>query len=80
MTRVAIRRAVAGLSAGRDSARDHVIRAIATLMSTLQNRGTISGEDRRDVRAAVHRLWLALREIDRCTAHVTRDGSSARSA
>ena len=35
------------------------------LLESTQEFGTLEGEDRKDARAAIHRLWLALREIER---------------
>jgi hypothetical protein len=35
------------------------------VLENLLEFGTLDAEDRRDVRAAIHRLWLALREIQR---------------
>jgi hypothetical protein len=54
-------------------------------MCTLHHSETIAGEDRSDVRVAVHRLWLALREIDRKDegagkSHPSDDDQAARSA
>lgn len=85
MSRANLRRTINALSAPRDTARDHVTRALATLMCTLQQSETIAGADRSDVRVAVHRLWLALREIDRkdgraAKSHPTHDDRAARSA
>jgi len=48
----------------REPAREHLRNALQALMNLLDTCPTLSAEDRRDVRAAVHRLWLALRELD----------------
>jgi hypothetical protein len=53
------------LSNPRETAQDHVRNALQVLMDLLDLSPTLAAEDRRDVRAAVHRLWLALREMER---------------
>ncbi len=48
----------------REPASEHVRNAIQVLENLLEF-GTLDDEDRKDVRAATGRLWLALREIQR---------------
>ena len=56
----------AGLLANpRDTARKHVRNALQVLMDLLDLSPTLATEDRHDVRAGAHHLWLALREIER---------------
>lgn len=62
------RRAAALLPVGRETARDHVRHALQLLMDRLLRGDSLNSAARRDVRAAVHRMWLALREIDRGNA------------
>ena len=51
----------------RETASEHVRNAVQVLENLLEL-GTLDTEDRKDVRAAMHRLWLALREIERGNA------------
>lgn len=50
--------------ASREPASEHVRSAIQVLENLLEF-GTLDDEDRKDVRAAIGRLWLALREVQR---------------
>ncbi len=56
--------ALANPRASREPASEHVRNAIQVLENLLEF-GTLDDEDRRDVRAVIARLWLALREIQR---------------
>ena len=51
--------------ASRYPAGGHIRSALGLLMDLLELSETLQGKDRLDVRAALHRLWLALREIQR---------------
>lgn len=48
----------------REPATEHVRNALQLLENVLEF-GALDDEDRKDVRAAIRRLWLALREIER---------------
>ncbi len=67
MLKTKTRRVLAALAnprADRETASEHVRTALQLLESTLEF-GTLEGEDRKDARAVIRRLWLALREIER---------------
>jgi hypothetical protein len=67
MLKTRTRRVLAALAnprASREPASEHVRNAIQVLENLLEF-GTLDSEDRKDVRAAIRRLWLALREIQR---------------
>jgi len=53
-----------GPVAEREGASDHV-RSAAQVLTSLAQFGNLNREDRRDVNAALRRLWLALEEIER---------------
>jgi hypothetical protein len=63
-TRRVLRAALDNPRASREPASEHVRNAIQVLENLLEF-GTLDDDDRKDVRAAIHRLWLALREIQR---------------
>ena len=44
------------------------IRSALQLLENLLEFGALDGQDRKDVRAVIRRLWLALRELDRGNA------------
>lgn len=58
------RRLLACLASAQEPAREHIRNAIQ-LLSNLLDLGTLGEDDRREVRAAIRRLWTALREIER---------------
>ncbi len=67
MLRTRTRRVLAALAnprGTREPATEHVRNAIQVLENLLEF-GELDEEDRKDVRAATRRLWLALREIER---------------
>ncbi len=41
------------------------MRSAIQLLENLLEFGALDGEDRKDVRTVIRRLWLALRELDR---------------
>jgi len=63
-TRRVLAAARADPRASREPAGEHVRNAIQVLENLLEF-GTLDADDRKDVRVAIHRLWLALREIQR---------------
>ena len=63
-TRRVLAAALANPRADREPANEHVRNAIQVLENLLEF-GTLDNDDRKDVRAALRRLWLALREIQR---------------
>lgn len=63
-TRRVLAAALANPRASREPASEHVRNAIQSL-ENLMEFGALDDEDRMDVRAAIRRLWLALREIER---------------
>jgi len=63
-TRRVLAAALANPRASREPASEHVRNAIQVLENLLEF-GALDAEDRKDVRAAIHRLWLALRELQR---------------
>lgn len=63
-TRRVLAAALANPRASREPAGEHVRNAIQVLENLLEF-GTLDDEDRKDVRAAIRCLWLALREIQR---------------
>ncbi len=63
-TRRVLAAALANPRARREAAGEHVRNAIQALENLLEF-GTLDDEDRKDVRAAIRRLWRALREMQR---------------
>ena len=55
--------ALANPRSERETASKHVRNAIQVLENLLEF-GALDTEDRKDVRAAMHRLWLALRKLN----------------
>jgi ribosomal protein L20 len=67
MLRARTRRVLAALAnprGDRETASAHIRNAIQ-MLSNLLDFGSLDEEDRKDIRAAIRRLWLALREIER---------------
>ena len=56
--------ALANPRGDRETASAHIRNAIQ-ILGNLLDFGSLGEEDRKDVRAAIRRLWLALREIER---------------
>ena len=63
-TRRVLAAALANPRARREPAGEHVRNAIQALENLLEF-GTLDDEDRKDVRAAIRRLWRALHEMQR---------------
>ncbi len=66
-TSARVRRAIAFLdrpAVDRATAREHIEVSMQLLVNLL-DLGSLDHDDRKDVRAALGRLWPALREIDR---------------
>jgi len=61
----ALARGVAAALAARPEAAGHHVRFAIQVLLNLMELGALDDRDRRDVRAALHRLFLSLREIDR---------------
>ena len=64
MGKILIRRLARTLGHRSEAASSHINHAIQALLN-LMAFGSPRSEDRKDVRAALHRLWLALRELER---------------
>lgn len=58
------KRLAVALANPRETAGEHIRKAVQVLLNLLEF-GMLEDEDRKDVRVALHRLWLALREIER---------------
>ncbi len=58
------KRLATALANPRETAGEHIRNAVQVLLNLLEF-GMLDQEDRKDVRAALHRLWLARREIER---------------
>ncbi|KPK80431.1 MAG: hypothetical protein AMS25_09070 [Gemmatimonas sp. SM23_52] len=56
--------ALANPRGDRETASAHIRNAIQ-ILGNLLDFGSLGEEDRKDVRAVIRRLWLALREIER---------------
>ena len=56
--------ALANPRPAKDTASDHLRSALQLLGSVLEF-GALEDEDRKDARAAIRRMWLALSEIER---------------
>ncbi len=63
-TRRVLAAALANPRADREPATEHIRNAIQLLENLLEF-GALDDEHRKDVRASIRRLWLALREIER---------------